>query len=45
MGVTIPETKPGDVVAVLGPGIRGLCAAAAQRGRCRVRDGDRVGTP
>lgn len=23
----------------------GLCAAAAQRGRCRVRDGDRVGTP
>ncbi|ODO45765.1 hypothetical protein A5M97_12760 [Streptococcus pneumoniae] len=31
-GVTIPETKPGDVVAVLGPGIRGLCAAAAAKG-------------
>jgi alcohol dehydrogenase len=25
----LPGTKPGDVVAVLGPGIRGLCAAAA----------------
>jgi alcohol dehydrogenase len=29
-GVAIPETQPGDVVAVLGPGVRGLsvCAAA-----------------
>lgn len=31
-GVTIPETKPGDVVAVLGPGIRGLCAPRRQKG-------------
>ncbi|WP_421846107.1 zinc-dependent alcohol dehydrogenase [Mycobacterium sp.] len=30
-GVTVPETQPGDVVAVLGPGIRGLCAAAAAK--------------
>ena len=30
-GVTVPETKAGDVVAVLGPGIRGLCAAAAAK--------------
>lgn len=30
-GVTVPETKPGDVVAVLGPGIRGLCASAAAK--------------
>jgi alcohol dehydrogenase len=30
-GVTVPDTKPGDVVAVLGPGIRGLCAAVAAR--------------
>ncbi len=30
-GVTVPGTKPGDVVAVLGPGIRGLCAAAAAK--------------
>ncbi len=29
--VEIPETKPGDVVAVLGPGIRGLSAAAAAK--------------
>lgn len=29
--VTVPETRPGDVVAVLGPGIRGLCAAAAAK--------------
>jgi alcohol dehydrogenase len=29
--VTVPETKPGDVVAVLGPGIRGLSAVAALR--------------
>ena len=28
-GVTVPGTSPGDVVAILGPGIRGLCAAAA----------------
>ncbi len=28
-GVEVPETGPGDVVAILGPGIRGLCAAAA----------------
>lgn len=28
-GVELPETKPGDTVAILGPGIRGLCAAAA----------------
>jgi alcohol dehydrogenase len=27
--VTTPGTSPGDVVAVLGPGIRGLCALAA----------------
>lgn len=30
-GVVVPRTKPGDVVAVLGPGIRGLAAAAAAR--------------
>jgi alcohol dehydrogenase len=29
--VEIPETRPGDVVAVLGPGIRGLSAAAAAK--------------
>ena len=29
--VTVPGTAPGDVVAVLGPGIRGLCAAAAAK--------------
>lgn len=29
--VEVPETKPGDVVAILGPGIRGLCAAAAAK--------------
>jgi alcohol dehydrogenase len=29
--VQMPGTKPGAVVAVLGPGIRGLCAAAAAR--------------
>ena len=28
--VTVPGTKLGDVIAVLGPGIRGLCAAAAK---------------
>lgn len=30
-GVTIPGTGPGDVVAVLGPGIRGLSVAAAAK--------------
>ncbi|HBL09147.1 MAG TPA: alcohol dehydrogenase [Acidimicrobiaceae bacterium] len=30
-GAELPETGPGDVVAVLGPGIRGLAAAAAAR--------------
>lgn len=29
--VTLPGTSPGDVVAVLGPGIRGLSAAAAAK--------------
>lgn len=29
--VTLPGTAPGDVVAVLGPGIRGLAAAAAAK--------------
>ncbi|ULE32165.1 zinc-dependent alcohol dehydrogenase [Mycobacterium sp. IDR2000157661] len=27
----LPETGPGDVVAVLGPGIRGICAAIAAK--------------
>src|SRR5262249_21426978 len=33
-GVTLPSTRPGDVVAVLGPGVRGLsvCAAAKDAG-------------
>jgi alcohol dehydrogenase len=30
-GATLPGTGPGDVVAVLGPGIRGLCAAVAAK--------------
>ncbi len=30
-GATVPGTSQGDVVAVLGPGIRGLCAAAAAK--------------
>jgi alcohol dehydrogenase len=30
-GVVVPGTKPGDVVAVLGPGVRGLSAAAAAK--------------
>lgn len=30
-GATLPGTKPGDVVAVLGPGIRGLSALVAAR--------------
>jgi len=29
--VTVPDTKAGDVVAVLGPGVRGLSAVAALR--------------
>ena len=28
-GVGVPDTQPGDVVAILGPGIRGLSAVAA----------------
>lgn len=37
-GVTVPETQPGAVVAVLGPGIRGLaaCAAAKEAGAAFV---------
>jgi len=30
-GVTVPGTQPGDVVAVLGPGVRGLSVAAAAK--------------
>jgi len=30
-GVTVPDTQPGDVVVVLGPGIRGLAACAAAK--------------
>ncbi|MGE5696223.1 MAG: zinc-dependent alcohol dehydrogenase [Candidatus Sericytochromatia bacterium] len=30
-GATLPGTSAGDVVAVLGPGVRGLCAAAAAK--------------
>ena len=30
-GVELPETRAGDVVAILGPGVRGLCAAAAAK--------------
>ncbi len=30
-GATIPETGDGDVVAILGPGIRGLCASVAAK--------------
>jgi alcohol dehydrogenase len=30
-GVTVPDTKAGDVVAILGPGIRGLSALVAAR--------------
>jgi len=37
-GVTVPGTVPGDVVAVLGPGVRGLstCAAAKEAGAALV---------
>jgi alcohol dehydrogenase len=37
-GVTVPDTQPGDVVAVLGPGVRGLsaCAAAKEAGAAFV---------
>ena len=50
-GVTVPGTAPGDVVAVLGPGVRGLsaCAAAKEAGAAFVmvtgagpRDADRL---
>jgi alcohol dehydrogenase len=30
-GATLPGTSAGDVVAVLGPGVRGLCVAAAAK--------------
>lgn len=30
-GATIPGTKPGDVLVILGPGIRGMCAAVAAK--------------
>lgn len=30
-GATLPGTGPGDVVAILGPGIRGLCATVAAK--------------
>lgn len=30
-GKTLPQTSPGDVVAVMGPGVRGLAVAAAAR--------------
>src|SRR5919107_1897921 len=51
-GVTVPGTKAGDVVGVLGPGVRGLaaCAAAKEAGAGFVmvtgvgpRDADRLG--
>ena len=29
--VTVPDTQPGDIVAVLGPGVRGLSACAAAK--------------
>ncbi|MEJ7584395.1 MAG: zinc-binding dehydrogenase [Acidimicrobiales bacterium] len=42
-GVTVPGTGPGDVVAVLGPGVRGLSVAAAAKEAGGVRDGDGMG--
>lgn len=30
-GATLPDTKAGNVVAILGPGIRGICAAVAAK--------------
>ena len=43
-GVTVPGTKPGDVVAVLGPGIRGLSALVrGLRSQSRVHHGHGVG--
>src|SRR5207237_3730251 len=50
--VTVPQTRAGDVVAVLGPGVRGLsaCAAAKDAGASFVmvtgygaRDAPRLG--
>jgi alcohol dehydrogenase len=50
-GVTLPGTRPGDIVAVLGPGVRGLsaCAAAKDAGAelvlvtgCGPRDAERL---
>ena len=50
-GVTVPGTTAGDVVAVLGPGVRGLsaCAAAKDAGAafvlvtgCGARDAERL---
>ena len=44
--VDLPGTAAGDVVAVLGPGVRGLCAAAAAKQcRRRLRDGHRPRAP
>ena len=49
--VTVPDTQPGDLVAVLGPGIRGLSAVAALKERgagfvmvtgCGPRDANRL---
>ena len=31
MGKTLPDTKAGGIVAILGPGIRGICAAVAAK--------------
>ena len=47
-GVDGAGDEAGDVVAVLGPGMRGLCRRRGQGGRCRLCDGDRPrdrGTP
>jgi alcohol dehydrogenase len=40
-GATLPQTGPDAVVAVLGPGIRGLGRCRRQRGRGRLRRHDR----